>query len=526
MDISDFNEAQARELVNLLLSNDIKVYRKLLPEIENLNSEDFENLFNGNYNYEFNVKNKKNFKNLCIKFDNFHQILEEWYEEQKYYKYLIKLWSKYPCIEDLKYKEEDELKKILLSYSINYDEWPSDIKTQFKILISSTDNTKAFELKKLIEDKFAQLNCVLDDLVLFQKQIKNQGKENNIYEKNSELLLVNIVSTLVVPLAMYFGNQNIQEKEIKAAKKYICNNLTDQRTIKKVTKNFITCLKNNYTGKLSFNDSNIINNKYRVLDLEYDDFFDDECFNINFENGNVKMLEGIKKVKAFFKSKMVYGLHAALSFLNLGWSVYNLTQTYKGYEQVKKYNIDLEEIVSQFNIHKNEIGILPNDLKEATERIKNVLGKIRNDQKNLRDLIEKIEKSINFQESQKKKSLIGLGVSGFLGVTGAIGGLITFNGTSIVYGISSVANIFSAIAHTSNLIMAKNIIGQLKKTLDKAHEEEKKIEQQIDNLINELIKRIQQDSDPKFGLNISFSSISSFSTNFNDLDFVIIDNYC
>ena len=54
----------------------------------------------------------------------------------------------------------------------------------------------------------------------------------------------------------------------------------------------------------------------------------------------------------------------------------------------------------------------------------------------------------------------------------------------------------------------------------------KKIEQQIDNLINELIKRIQQDSDPKFGLNISFSSISSFSTNFNDLDFVIIDNYC
>lgn len=64
MDTSDFNEVQARELVNLLLSNDIKVYRKLLPEIENLNSEDFENLFNGNYNYEFNVKNKKNFKNL------------------------------------------------------------------------------------------------------------------------------------------------------------------------------------------------------------------------------------------------------------------------------------------------------------------------------------------------------------------------------------------------------------------------------------------------------------------------------
>lgn len=228
---------------------------------------------------------------------------------------------------------------------------------------------------------------------------------------------------------------------------------------------------------------------------------------------------------------MVCGLHAALSFLNLGWSVYNLTQTYKGYEEVKKYNIRLEEIVSQFNLHKNEIGILPDDLKEAAERIKNVLEKIRKDQSKLRDLIEDIRKSINFQETQKNKSLIGLGISGILGVTGAIGGIVTFNGASIVYGISSVANIFSAIAHTSSLVMANDIIDQLKKTMDKALEEEKKIEQQIANLINELTQKIQQDLDPKFGLNASFSSNSSFSTKFYDIsnidkDFVIIDNYC
>ena len=67
---------------------------------------------------------------------------------------------------------------------------------------------------------------------------------------------------------------------------------------------------------------------------------------------------------------------------------------------------------------------------------------------------------------QKKKSLIGLGISGFLGVTGAIGGLVTCNGTSIVYGISSIANVFSAIAHTSNLVVANNIIDQLQKTIE------------------------------------------------------------
>ena len=86
------------------------------------------------------------------------------------------LWSKYPCIEDLKNKEEFELEKILISHSINYDKWPSDIKTQFKILISSTDNTKAFELKSLIEDKFAHLNCVLNDFSRFSKTNKKSRR--------------------------------------------------------------------------------------------------------------------------------------------------------------------------------------------------------------------------------------------------------------------------------------------------------------------------------------------------------------
>ena len=43
------------------------------------------------------------------------------------------------------------------------------------------------------------------------------------------------------------------------------------------------------------------------------------------------------------------------------------------YEQVKKYNIRLETIVSSFKVHKNEIVILPDDLKKAAKRIKNVL---------------------------------------------------------------------------------------------------------------------------------------------------------
>ena len=334
---------------------------------------------------------------------------------------------------------------------------------------------------------------------------------------------------------MFFGNKNIDVKQVKAAKKYISNNLKDQREIKKVTNNFIYNLKNKYTGDFQFTRTT---ESFNVNIFSYDNnfdyfddngnFIDDSICNIKCKDGKVDFLEDSKKIKAFFKSKMVCGLHAALSFLNLGWSIYNLSKTYKGYEEVKNYNQRLEEIVARFNIHKNEIGILPDDLQEATERIKNVLGKIRKDQKELSDLIQDIRKSINFQESQKTKSFVGLALSGVLGVTGAIGGIVTCNATSFVYGASSIANIFSAIAHTSNIVMANDIIDQLNKTRDKACEEQKKIEEQIENLIKELTKRIQQDADPKFGLNTS--SISSSSTKFDDIsdfvsDFVIIDNY-
>ena len=50
-------------------------------------------------------------------------------------------------------------------------------------------------------------------------------------------------------------------------------------------------------------------------------------------DGKIDNLNLTQKAKAFLKSKWVCGLHAILSFLNLGWSVYELTQTYKVLKQ-------------------------------------------------------------------------------------------------------------------------------------------------------------------------------------------------
>ena len=75
----NFNEEKARSYVNYLLENDVKTYNKLIPEIQSLNAEEFEKLFKGE-EYNYNVTNKKEFKQLANKFDNFFK-LNEYYEK-------------------------------------------------------------------------------------------------------------------------------------------------------------------------------------------------------------------------------------------------------------------------------------------------------------------------------------------------------------------------------------------------------------------------------------------------------------
>ena len=143
----------------------------------------------------------------------------------------------------------------------------------------------------------------------------------------------------------------------------------------------------------------------------------------------------------------------------------------------------------------------------ATERIKNVIREIRQDQQRLRELINDIRKSIAVQEKQKKKSIAGLAASIGLGAFGIIGGIISCNAVSVVYGISSVANVASGVAHTANIVMSSKIIDQLNQVLDEAYKEEEKIQQEIDRLYEDLTERIKQE--PKFALDKTMSSIST-----------------
>ena len=140
-----------------------------------------------------------------------------------------------------------------------------------------------------------------------------------------------------------------------------------------------------------------------------------------------------------------------------------------------------------------------------------VKDKIRQDQIELEKLLNKIMEGINIQEVQHTKAKAQFASSLILGVCGAVGATLTYNGTSAMYAISTLANVISTISSGSNYIMSKKIIKQLKALLKKVFELNKEIQDEIDNLINVLNSRLKEQ--PKFDLNESYSSISTNLSN-------------
>lgn len=359
-----FDEIRARKVVTSLLKKDAIIYRKLIPEIEKLDSEAFENLFSGEADYKYNIKNQNFLKKLLIKFDNFIYILYSWYKEDKYYKYLEELWIKYPSIEDLRVLEtEKEIADRLQSYSINYTYWPADIKESFKKYINQTEGTKVMDLKKQLEDNYSQVSSIVAEL----KLLKNKFKETNeqLYEKNAENVALKVISTVLGTLPMvggFLANKAINDKKIRVVNKLVnkkCFISPKQNEL--FSKSILKTIKEkNLTGNYNFFD-----NKKRLHEL-----------NIKCKKGKLDNINLGQKVRAIFKSKFICGLHAALSFINLGWSIYELTQTYKGFEEVKNYKMRLEECKTLFEMHKNEIGLLqmiscwqPKELKMLLEKL-------------------------------------------------------------------------------------------------------------------------------------------------------------
>ena len=298
-----YNEDKARNLVDYLLEDDIPVFKKLRKEIRAMDSHSFINLFQGvrfknpqNANgFEYKVKNKKSFQELLEKFDNFYDIIESWYLDESYYKYIKDLWLNYISIKDLVEMNENAREELLKSYDIDYKNWPENVKQEFIRIIRLSKNKKIFTEKreKEISEIHNEFKRVLKELYEFIAKIETEP-EMETYEKNTDKFIDKIKSILKLPKKLFQGKSGILLSLlsiIPTAGAFMLNGKTID---------IPTETKDDY-------------------DYDYDDDYD-------YEDDLVQSSENSKEeemLKNFWENpNLGLYIYSALSFIHLGWSVW------------------------------------------------------------------------------------------------------------------------------------------------------------------------------------------------------------
>lgn len=515
--IKEINEDKARFLVKYLLENDSMSNKKLIPEIELLNYNDFYNLFKG-IKYQKDDLYKHDFEDLVMKFNNFSKIINKYYEDPKYYSALLDLWTNNVCIEDLKqYAEKSEkfIEKIKL-LTDKYEEWPSDFQKDFYKLVKGTTNTKMYELKKTFEEKYNAYYELTKELINLKRNFEYNPEDKYIAEC-SDKIIGGIIAQIGINY-IFSKYSNYIFNKIKTAKgllnkasilsdiKYQIDDYGDYG-VKCSPMQIFNDLKNlmeNDVGKkkyiLEFKDnlfqwvssdkseSQILCSKLNVMNLD----LDVDTLDGNFICEDPSICD---ELEYMLKDDLSSFATLIGSFLNLGWSIYNFREIDKEFKKLDIYDKKLEEIRVQFYNHKNLLKDLPNSLKEAIAYIKHILSLITDDQKELDNLINNIMESIRKQKDMQNKSKTGMIFSALFG-TWTIGKLL-LSGGGIVNMVSLGFNAFSGVTHYANYEKSEDLIKKFQIRLEKAIKLNNEINEFIDKLVNALEKRKKKEI-PKF----------------------------
>lgn len=500
--INGFNEEKARFLVKYLLENDIASYKKLIPIIESLNSNDFYNLFKG-IKYDYDVLYKDDFENLVMKFNNFVKILESYYEDPKYYSALQDLWINNVCIEDLRQyadKGDSFINKIKL-LTDKYEEWPDDFKRDFYKSVRGTTNTKIYELKEEFKKKYYSYYELTKELLNLKRNFEYKKEDKNV-SKAADSLIESI-----------FGNIGIGIFLLNQYSDYVFNKAQEAKGLL-LKKELLSEIKESLFGDKTFNSTQIFNelkklmenemgeNRY-ILELKVDSFkwhlFDEypgasnsKMLNIEPEayskDGDLNNTLNLKdKINSILEDDLASWGILALSFINLAWSIKNFREINQEYEKLNIYDLELKSIRKDFYDHKQKLKDLPGTLNEAISYINGILSYIRNDQVRLENHIKNIYESIKKQKSMQNKSKIGMVISAILGSLGI--GKAIYAAGGIINMFSIGFNVAGGVVHLENYERSKDIIIKLEQRLNKAIHLSNEINTFIDKLVKELEKR-------------------------------------
>ena len=431
---TDFEERAARVLVDLILENDVKTYRKFLPEIRKLDSNSFKNMFCGNKNYNYSIKNKFQFNQLLNKFENFKFLLEEWYEDADTYVYIKELWEKYISIESLRDKKEKEIEDFLSGKDIEYISWPQRIKKQFLKIIQNTKDTIIFAYRKTFKKIPDLMKNFLGKLYTISQYCCKHGK--NMFSNLSK-------NQIFIILRKYY-NIDLEKLAI---------------------------LSNTFIDLVSGCQD-------KALELIIETSGSLPIFKEDYS-------ELIKGNNGPLFGSIVY---SALSFYNLYNSYDNYKTIKNQLKNVKGYEKKIDEIEEDFEEHKKKIEDLSNnnelEINEFNLELENCVKLILEDKEKISKLIIEIKTWQKIE--QQKKAAINIMGSGIKMVAGIVGAVITKGTPCAINAIGAAANGFSIIFDSISINNLKDIIENLEKSLERAKQVEIKINDELKKLKDKL----------------------------------------
>ncbi len=521
-----FNEAKAKAFINFLLENDTYEYRRWIPIIKEFNSSQIENLLHGriqNGEINYPVKNANIFNKLIQKFDNFEKIIEKWYDKEEYYQYIKPLWLKYICIEQINeyLQNNEDLTNYLNSNSINYSQWPEQIKQEFKGLVQKTVGSQIYDANIKLQEEcsgfkecYSIMNNILNSFNNLFKEADSDSLKNfeSLKDKNIRYIIKSLLSLFSAGLSgvSFSLNKDINYKKTKQfLVKSISEVITDKGEAKEIAKDIIKKnLKMDKEGVLKwsagFSKEKASNCKGNTI-LKNCEYSSKEI-TIDLSKKNDENISFGKSLKIFFKNKVFQGFVLAASVINLGFSIKEHIDTSKiiesintkiegekgekGKNEVKGYKDKLKEIKIKFEEYIKEVNFKnwEDDDEFLLSKLSYVKNNVENCNKELLQLITEIKTYIKQLEYEKKKSIIGLSISGISGALGVIGIVATGGVSYIINGLNIFCNLTSGGTYIHNIYNCCEIIEKLEDILKMAEKDNEEIQEFIKKL-NEDIKQ-------------------------------------
>ena len=337
-------------------------------------------------------------------------------------------------------------------------------------------NECAKEIKNVIENNFPELdelykasNKCTEILNNTEKSAWSKNLQYNLESKNKELMK-NFVQNLFTKkkdelLKIDLDIENFAKNEtIKRIKDEGLDTKKSNEIVNFLMKKY---KKNNYTGELN------IENEYENI----------KNITVKFNKGCLDTKNTKEKLKIIAGNDAMKSIVISVSILSISYTIIDVAEKLSNYE---KFNLEirrrLEKIEEDFNRHKREIEILPADINESKELIQKVYCNFKEDQKNIKILIEEIDGAIKELKNQRKQGIYNLLTSFGKLIGNTTIAIIGKGDERLEHAKESIYDLLNIVDNTTDIALKQKLIKDLIEKLEHAQKLRNEIDEEIEKL--------------------------------------------